>query len=235
MWNAAGHRTASGSLREDANAMTETRLLVIGASKGIGRRTVDAALKTGCRVRAMARSASQIGCDHDRLEKCPGDATDRADVRRALDGVDAVILALGIGSSPVRLLRPVTLFSRATEIVVTEMEARGPQRLVVVTGYGAGDSRSALNALEGLGHSLLLGRAYADKDLQEAIVAGSDLDWTIVRPTILTNGPATGRYQVFDTPESWRNGLVSRSDVAQFLVDRALDRSYLHRAPVLAY
>lgn len=92
-----------------------------------------------------------------------------------------------------------------------------------------------MNVLEGLGHGLLLGRAYADKGLQEDIVKRSDLHWTIVRPTILTNGPRTREYQVLDTPESWRNGLISRADVAQFLVDRALDGKSLHEAPVLAY
>lgn len=215
--------------------MSTNKLLIIGASSGVGRHAVDYALERGSAVRAMARGAASIRAQHEGLEKLPGDATEPADVRRALDGVDAVILALGLGKSPARLIRRVTLFSRATQVLVEEMESAGPKRLLVVTGYGAGESRSAMNAIEGLGHGLLLGRAYADKDLQEDIVKRSDLDWTIVRPTILTNGPRTGKYQVLDTPESWRNGLISRADVAQFLVDRALDGEKLNEAPVLAY
>jgi putative NADH-flavin reductase len=183
----------------------------------------------------MARSAESIEVDDDRFEPFAGDATDRDDLHRALQGVDAVVVALGVGPGAARRMQPVTLFSKATELLVEAMEAQGPRRLVVVTGYGAGDSRAAMNRLEGFGHRLLLGRAYADKDRQEAIIAQSDLDWTIVRPTILTNGPATGDYQVLSDPDSWRNGLVSRSDVAQFLVDRALDGGERHRAPVLVY
>jgi len=104
---------------------------------------------------------------------------------------------------------------------------------VVVTGFGAGESRSAMNPLEEFGHNALLGRAYADKSVQEKIIERSSLDWTIARPAILTNGRATGRYKVLTTLESWRNGLISRSDVAEFLVERALDRENLHEAPVL--
>ncbi|MDZ7791595.1 MAG: SDR family NAD(P)-dependent oxidoreductase [Xanthomonadales bacterium] len=220
---------------QGGHSMTQAKLLIIGASKGIGRCAVTAALERGCLVRAMARNPAAIELKHDRLELFSGDATDHEAVRRALDGVDAVLITLGIGSSPLRLLRPVTLFSRSTDVVVSEMLARGPRRLIVVTGYGAGDSRGALNAIEGMAHGLILGRAYADKGIQEEIVKRSGLDWTIVRPTILTNGPPQGKFQVLSTPESWRNGLISRADVAQFLVDRALDRQYLQESPVLAY
>jgi len=213
--------------------MNIKNVLIIGASKGIGRKAVDFALERGCTVRAMARSAEDIELEHERLEKFPGDATDADDVRRALDGVDAVILAIGMPAGLTRLLRPVTVFSRSTEVLVDEMEANGPKRLVAVTGFGAGDSRSAMNAVEELGHNMLLGRAYADKSVQEKIIERSGLDWTIVRPTILTNGSATGKYKVLATPESWRNGFISRADVAAFLVDRALDGQHMHEAPVL--
>jgi len=213
--------------------MTTKNILIIGASKGIGRKAVDYGLERGCSVRAMARGAGDIELEHERLEKFSGDATDPDDVRRALKGVDAVIFALGMPAGLTRLLRPVTVFSRSTEVLVDEMEKNGPKRLVVVTGFGAGESRSAMNPLEEFGHNALLGRAYADKSVQEKIIERSSLDWTIARPAILTNGRATGRYKVLTTLESWRNGLISRSDVAEFLVERALDRENLHEAPVL--
>lgn len=213
--------------------MKHRTLLIIGASKGIGRRAVDIALERGCLVRAMARGADSIDLEHARLEKFSGDATNADDVRRALVGIDAVIVAIGVPAGLTRLLRPITLFSRSTEILVDEMEATGPKRLVVVTGFGAGETRGAMNAVEELGHNMLLGRAYADKSVQEKIVERSSLDWTIARPTILTNGRATGRYKVLVDPESWRNGFISRADVAHFLVECALDKKHLHEAPVL--
>jgi len=213
--------------------MTTKSVLIIGASKGIGRKAVDYALEHDCSVRAMARGAGDIELEDERLEKFPGDATDPEDVRRALKGVDAVIFALGMPAGLTRLLRPVTVFSHSTEVLVDEMEKSGPKRLVVVTGFGAGESRSAMNPLEEFGHNALLGRAYADKSVQEKIVERSGLDWTIARPAILTNGRAAGRYKVLTTPESWHNGFISRADVAEFLVERALDRKYLHEAPVL--
>jgi len=213
--------------------MKSSTLLIIGASKGIGRHAVDCALERGCAVRAMARGADRIDLENERLEQFPGDATDPSDVRRALERVDAVILAIGMPAGLTRLLRPVTVFSRSTEVLVDEMEANGPKRLVVVTGFGAGETRGAMNPVEELGHNMVLGRAYADKSVQEKIVERSRLEWTIVRPTILTNGPATGRYKILVDPKAWRNGFIARADVADFLVECALDAKHLHEAPVL--
>ena len=74
---------------------------------------------------------------------------------------------------------------------------------------------------------------YDDKDVAEQIVRASDLDWTIVRPGLLTNAPATGRYQVLVDPHSWRAGTISRADVADFLAKQATDKSLFGKTPEL--
>lgn len=47
----------------------------------------------------------------------------------------------------------------------------------------------------------------------------SDTEWTIVRPVILTNGGRSENYHVLRKPEDWRMGLISRKDVASYLID----------------
>jgi uncharacterized protein YbjT (DUF2867 family) len=209
------------------------KLLVMGATAGIGRRVVDAALARGHAVRAMGRSAGALPGDVPGLEPFVGDALDGGDVRRALVGVDAVIQTLGIRESVAMLWREVTLFSAATATLLPAMAEAGVGRLIAVTGFGAGDSRRAMSAVERFGHGLLLGKPYADKDRQEALITASGLDWTIVRPTILTNAAPSGRCRVLVDPATWRNGLVSRADVAAFLVDEAERAEHVRRAVVL--
>ncbi len=77
------------------------------------------------------------------------------------------------------------------------------------------------------------GRIYADKDAQDRIIRRSRLDWTIVRPTVLTTGPPTGAYQVLVESRDWRSGFISRADVADFLVKQIDDASLVHKTPVL--
>lgn len=207
------------------------QVLIIGASKGIGLETVKTALAAGHRVRAFARSAADIDLTDPNLERFTGDATRAGDVRAALDGVDAVVQALGVSLRD--LIGPVRLFSDATNVLVPAMEKAGVQRLVAVTGFGAGDSRDAIGFLQRLPFRLAMGRAYDDKDAQEMRIRTSELDWTLVRPGILTNGAATDGYQVLDQPSSWRIGMISRADVANFLVQQIEGGSYVRKAVVL--
>jgi uncharacterized protein YbjT (DUF2867 family) len=206
-------------------------LLIIGASRGIGLEATRLALATGHRVRALARSAADMPIVHPQLEKRSGDALDRATVEAALEGVDAVLLVLGI--RPGQMFRPVTLFSSATRVLVAAMQARGVRRLIAVTGFGAGECAAHIHPLQRLPFRLVFGHAYDDKGEQERIIAASGLDWTIARPGVLTGGAASGRYQVLVEPFQWHNGMIARADVADFLVRQVGERSLLRKSPVL--
>jgi uncharacterized protein YbjT (DUF2867 family) len=90
-----------------------------------------------------------------------------------------------------------------------------------------------MSTLERMGHTAILGRAYADKAVQEEMIKASDLDWTIARPGILTNNRRTGVYKVLTEPSTWRNGLISRADVADFLIKALEEGTHIREAPVL--
>lgn len=207
------------------------RVLIVGASKGIGLETTRQALRAGYSVRALARSAAGIALSDPGLEKVRGDALNCAEVEAALVGVDVVIQSLGVGFG--ELFRPVSLFSNSTRLLIAAMKSQSVKRLICVTGFGAGDSRASISLLQRLPFKIVFGRAYEDKSLQERLIKESALDWTIVRPGVLTGGPRTGRYKVLIEPPEWRNGAISRSDVADFLVRNVKDETYVLKAPVL--
>lgn len=209
------------------------RILVIGASRGIGRAVVSAALAQGHSVRAFARNIDKIEPAQG-LEPFAGDATRPEDLRRALDGVDAVVMALGIRESLSMLWKKVTLFSEATQALVPLMEELGPDRLICITGIGAGDSAAALSSPERIGHRIVFSQPYKDKTRQEELIRASSLRWTLVRPTVLTNNRASGDYKVLTEPKDWRMGLISRADVADYVLRALADDSTIGTAPVLA-
>ena len=102
------------------------RVLIIGASKGIGLETTRQALEAGHRVRALARSAAAIGLSDPKLEKVRGDALVSKDIEEALNGIDVVIQTLGVSLGD--LFRPVRLFSDATRVLVSAMESAAVKR-----------------------------------------------------------------------------------------------------------
>lgn len=193
-------------------------ILVMGATSGIGRMAMEEALSRDLPVRAFSRGADALDA-RPGLERMAGDARDAGDVARAVAGARAVIYALGIKERLSMLWQKETLFSDSTRVLIEAMPGAGVSRLVAVTGFGAGRSKPAMSFLERLGHAAILGRPYADKDRQEAMIEASGLDWTIARPVILTKGARTGRVKVLREPAQWRNGLVARADVAAYLVD----------------
>lgn len=194
----------------------------MGATSGIGALAVEEAVGRGMRVRAFARSADKLDAT-DLITPFAGDARSPEDVAAAVADTRAVIFALGIKERLAMLWEEETLFSDSTRVLLTAMKSSGIKRLVAVTGFGAGRSSSAMSSIERLGHRAILGRPYADKDRQEALIMESDLDWTIVRPVILTKGPRSRAPKVLRDPSTWRNGLISRLDVARYVVDAVED------------
>ena len=210
------------------------KLLIIGASRGIGLETVRAALRAGHRVRALARSAASMPIQDANLDTVSGDALDRDTIRDALQDVDVVIQTLGVNFAPKLIFEGTTLFSDSTRILVDAMKVAGVKRLIAVTGLGAGDSRGHGGFIyDAVVFPLLLKRVYDDKDVQEWIIRSSGLDWTIVRPGLLRNRPATGRYRVLTASKDWQFGAISRSDVADFLVEQIDDRTLVGTTPLL--
>ena len=207
------------------------RILIIGASKGIGLETTCQALEAGFNVRALARSATSINLSDAKLEKMPGDALNQKNVEAALAGVDMVIVTLGIGLGD--LFKPVHLFSQATRVLIAAMKDKRVNRLIAITGFGAGDSQASISPLQRFPFKIVFGRAYDDKSRQEELIKQSGLDWTIARPGVLFNGARTGRYKILREPPEWRNGIIARSNVADFLVKQIEDRSFIGAAPVL--
>jgi NAD(P)-dependent dehydrogenase (short-subunit alcohol dehydrogenase family) len=89
----------------------------------------------------------------------------------------------------------------ATVLIIGESRGIGLETVrAALRGFGAGDSRGYGGFLYSLGFHLLLGRVYDDKDVQERIVRSSKLDWVIVRPVILTDGPKTNAYRALIDP-----------------------------------
>jgi putative NADH-flavin reductase len=209
-------------------------VLIIGASRGIGLETVKAALLAGHSVRALARSAASIPIQNPALEKVSGNALDSSTIWSALGGVEVVVQSLGVDIAPRSIFERTTLFSQSTRILVDAMKAAGVRRLIAVTGLGAGDSRGHGGLLyDAVVFPLFLKWVYDDKDVQEWIIRSSRLDWTIVRPGLLTNRPATGRYRVLTAAQEWRFGVISRADVADFIVRQIDDRALIGATPLL--
>jgi uncharacterized protein YbjT (DUF2867 family) len=208
------------------------RVLVIGATGGTGRELVQQALAQGHQVTAFVRDPARLHIEHASLRVAKGDVLDYATVESAMRGQDAVLSALGHR----RFFYPNRIQSEGMRHVLQAMQACEVPRLICETALGIGSSVGRL----GLPHTffimpLILGFYMWDKLRQEELIIASDRDWVIVRPGVLTSGPARGVYR--HGPNVGRYlwpVTIPRADVADFMLKQLKDDSYLGMAPGLS-
>jgi putative NADH-flavin reductase len=208
------------------------KLLVIGASRGIGLELLRQALAAGHEVTAIARRPQRLHIINGNLKVIKGDIRDKYVIEEAVHGQDAVCITIGI----IPTLQPVSVFSEGTMRVVEAMNKSSCKRIICVTGIGAGDSRGHGGFLyDKIFKPLLLKTIYEDKNRQEAIIRESGLDWVLVRPGFLTNGPRTGKYRVLTELSGVKAGKIPRADVADFMLREAAEMKHKGQTPLLMY
>jgi putative NADH-flavin reductase len=207
-------------------------ILIIGASHGIGLELLDQSFQQGHYVTAMFRNPQSFSMRHERLRTVLGDVVDQRALNNAIRDQDVVCWT--IGTKPT--WKPVTVFSEGTQRLLRAMKYANVRRLICVTGIGAGDSRGHGGFLyDRLILPLLLRTIYKDKDRQEELIRASDIDWIIVRPGFLTDGPLTQSYHVITDLSGVTAGKISRADVAHFMLENISSREYLGKIPLLTY
>jgi len=184
------------------------KLVVLGATGGTGRLVVEQALAAGHTVTALVRSPEKLTIRNSSLRVVAGQATDAGDVARALEGADAVISTLG-GSGSV--------IADSTRAIVAAAPKTGVERVVVLSSSFV--ERDRLGAMSRLLTAVAMGSVIKDKSAGEQLLRQSELDWTVIYASPLTNGPATGSVEVL--PEGTKRRIterISRADVAAWLV-----------------
>lgn len=205
-------------------------ILIVGATRGIGRQLLEQALTAGHTVTALVRNPQKLSVHHERLRVIKGDILDSESVGLAMAGQEAVCCTIGVKVPWFR----VTVFSEGTKNVLEAMKNSGVKRLICVTGIGAGDSKGHGGFLyDSIFLPFLLRTIYADKDRQESLIKANDVDWTIVRPGFLTNGPLTEHYRALTDMTGVTAGKISRADVAHFMLKELKVNQYLRQTPLL--
>jgi len=206
-------------------------LLIVGATGGTGQQLVAQALDRGHKVTALARRLPRTESPPG-LTWVVGDVLDPPSLDRAMPGQNAVLSALGHK----RWLGPTHILSQGTRNLIAAMDHHRVRRFVCETALGISDSWWQM----GLYYTLfvrpvILPFYFGDKVRQETAVRASDLDWTIVRPGVLTNGPPLGRYRQGARVGHWLWTVrISRADVAGFMLDLLSDARYVRATVGLA-
>ena len=187
------------------------RLFILGSTGKIGGRLVAQALSRSHSVTTFGRSA---------LNSVTGNPMNADALAAALPNHDAVLSVLGT-----RGLGRTSVLIDSARATVDAMRRARVRRLIIVS--------SALQDLHIGWLTRFLSRTLlrpitADQRAMEDIVTKSDLDWTVLRPPMLTSGPLTARYKVTQTAPAQSAGMkMSRDDVAHMMLEVAESGSHV--------
>ncbi|MCT9096606.1 SDR family oxidoreductase [Haloarchaeobius sp. HME9146] len=192
----------------------ELTVLVAGASGGTGRELLDVLLDAGIRVRALTRSPQTVetlriqGAD----EVVVGDLLYPDDAAMAVEGVDAVVCAVGTAPGPKLFFGGDLVDGEGVINLVDAAAEAGVERFVYESSIGVGTSEPKMP----FPFRLLLGRVLDAKDRSERHLRQSGLAYTILRPGGLTNAPARGDVLVGEGGDTV-SGTIPRRDVAEIM------------------
>ena len=189
------------------------------------------ALSQGHEVTAFARNPDALSAEK-RVRIVAGDTTRNVEqIAEAIRGQEAVVSALGRRNT----LRSDNLIARSMHFIVPAMEQAGVRRLLVMSAFGVGESRRDAPLIPRIMYRVLLSDIFADKKDAEDEIRRSSLDWTIVYPVLLTDGPLTGSYRVGERLELRGMPKISRADVAHFMLAEMKNRAFVRKAAVISY
>jgi putative NADH-flavin reductase len=209
------------------------KVTIVAATGGVGRELLGQALAASHDVTAVVRNPSKLpaevrAADRARVVTADLAAADPVALESAAAGADAILSGLGPRSSS-----DAGIASRGTRAIITAMRVTGVRRIVVVSAAPVGTVASARRPdpprhdpgdgffMRYLGSPFAktaFGKVYTDLAGMEDMLADSGLDWTAVRPPRLTGKPLTGTYRTAFGQNVRGGWLVSRADVAHFML-----------------
>jgi putative NADH-flavin reductase len=208
------------------------RITVFGATGGTGKHLVEQALTSGNEVVAYVRDPSKLGIVHEHLSIVQGELSDAALIERAVSGADAVISVLGPRGGSKN--KPLT---EGMQNIIAAMKKQGVRRLIITSTLSAKDPNDMpefkARVLVGL-VKLTMNATYEEIVSVAEAVRASDLDWTIVRLTMLNNKPKSGKVRAGYLGRGEVGTWISRADIADFMLSQIEDVKYMRQAPAIS-
>ncbi len=184
------------------------RILVLGANGRLGKVIAERLADDGHDVRGLVRRVPGQGASVPRIEYVEGDALEEPSLHMALAGQDIVMNAIGSGT-----LRRNTVETDTTRAVLQALSHGTTRRYIAMSSGMVAPVSFVFDRIIKL---LIFRNVYREHRTLEALVRASNLDWTIVRPSRLTDRPARG-YIESATARPRGPISITRRDVADFI------------------
>ena len=211
------------------------KILLLGATGRTGKLVLEAAIKKKFSIHIFVRKTETIK-PHENLKIFKGSPQNLEILKNAAQECDAIISVLNISRksdfpwSPLRT--PNDFLSETISKMISIAEKEKIKRIVVCSAWGVGETKKEIPFwFRWLIACSNIGIAYKDHEKQEKLIIDSNLDWTIVRPTGLTNSKRKQHVKETYQNKPKPSLMISRFAVARYMID-ALQKKELFKKTV---
>ena len=208
------------------------KIAIFGGTGSTGQEIIKQALERNHLVTALVRNPAAITQTSPNLTVIVGNVFDADTVEKAILGNDVVLSVLGSKGGRAAT----TIYSDSARTFIAAMTKTGVKRLIYCTSAGTeDDDPSEMFVYRHLIKPFFLQMSYDDMKVAEALIRSSHLDWILVRPSLLTNGPRTTQFRASAHYRPEHGTRISRADVAYFMVEQITRAEWVRKTPTLAY
>tara|TARA_R110002073_G_scaffold336006_1_gene529836 strand:+ start:62 stop:715 length:654 start_codon:yes stop_codon:yes gene_type:complete len=215
------------------------KILILGATGRTGKLILEEALNQGYEVNCLVREPKKIKENHKNLKILKGSPEQISDLESAIKDCKAIISALNISRKSdfpwSKLRTPPTFLSSVMKNIISLTDKNGLERIVVCSAWGVAETEKEIPVWFGwFIKNSNIGIAYKDHERQENELRKSKLDWTIVRPTGLTNFKKEKKIIESYNNEPKPKLTISRKNVAKFMVNALKRKELIGQTPVIS-
>lgn len=207
------------------------KVIIFGASGGIGKFAVQHALEKGYEVKAFLRDPSKLTIKHKNLTIVQGEINNYSDIKNALFDCNAVIWCVGIPMKKYKHMESLD----GHKNLLKSMNECGIERLIDWATPSVGfkkDKKSFITVVPSLLAGILFPMAKKEIIYIVDMITASKLNWTIVRFMAPKDTPFTGNVKVgFGGTKMSFN--ISREDIGAFMVEQLSNKTYENSMPII--
>jgi putative NADH-flavin reductase len=227
---------ATAACTGTAGTAKPLRVVLVGATANSAPAFINDAIGRGYEVTGIARRPEAVAVKSEHLTVFKGDVYDEKSLEAALRGDEVVVSYLSCCSSADpndEIVNEIDLFSKGTWNIIQAMKAKGNRRLIAVSTTGVEHVYVDKPAADApLLDKLLWNRRrkYDDTRRMEAIIAGSGLDYIIVRPARVIGDKPVGTFNIAVNKVTYdpARRTLSRPDLAKFILDNVQSTQYIN-------
>ena len=210
-------------------------VLLIGANRGLGYQVLKELLSKKITVNCLIRKKGLINFESKYLNIFYGDATNLSDLKKSIGNSECIISTINVQRKNIfpwsRLTNSKTTISdfAKNSIIVSEDKIN---RIITISAWGVGESMEKIPKLfKFLIKFSNLKYPYIDHDIHEKVIENSNLNWTIIRPTALTNETKYHDIEEFKGKRKINKITIGRKSLAKYVV-KIINDKYFYRKKI---